>query len=171
MVARQVLRYLFATFIALLYRPCLSLLCRMRSRPSRVRGPVDLPPCNRHRPFFMAGARQGIPRLVLAPHRGALAKSPGWLSFLRHPHHRFSWGCPSFLSFTLPLPPGGNRAHDGLAALIDVNVFDSHALLRPPAPELLQAPYLFHEDLHKLNCPGYIGIDPLGALLLVHRPT
>jgi integrase len=35
--------------------PCVILAFRIRSSPSNVRGPVDLPPCNRHRPFGMAG--------------------------------------------------------------------------------------------------------------------
>ena len=35
--------------------PCVILASRIRSSPSNVRGPVDLPPCNRRRPFGMAG--------------------------------------------------------------------------------------------------------------------
>lgn len=50
----------------------------MRARPASVRGPVDRPPCNRHRP--LRGARapgshhaamaQGCPARVCAPHLG-----------------------------------------------------------------------------------------------------
>ncbi len=56
---------------------CLRLV-KARRRPSIVRGPVDSPPCMRQRPltgpflflFHTAGARQGVPFLVLAPHFG-----------------------------------------------------------------------------------------------------
>ena len=56
---------------------CLRLV-KARRRPSIVRGPVDSPPCMRQRPltgpflflFHTAGARQGVPFLVLAPHLG-----------------------------------------------------------------------------------------------------
>jgi len=35
--------------------------------PAAVLGPVDMPPCILHRPFFIAAARQGVPARVLAP--------------------------------------------------------------------------------------------------------
>jgi hypothetical protein len=35
-----------------------------------VRGPVDFPPCIRHRPFRIAACRHGLPLLVRAPQRG-----------------------------------------------------------------------------------------------------
>jgi len=37
------------------YKPCFQFPRRARSSPSGVRGPVLLPPCNRQRPFFIAG--------------------------------------------------------------------------------------------------------------------
>lgn len=40
-----------------------------RARPSSVRGPVDSPPCMRHRPFGQLGARHAPPVRVLAPQR------------------------------------------------------------------------------------------------------
>jgi len=40
---------------------CLVFAARSRSRLSRVRGPVLLPPCIRQRPFRMAGERHGQP--------------------------------------------------------------------------------------------------------------
>jgi hypothetical protein len=38
----------------------------------------------------MAGHWQGVPRRAFAPHRKALVKSPGGLSFFNWPR-RFSW--------------------------------------------------------------------------------
>ena len=44
---------------------------RERFSPSTVRGPVEQPPCIRHRlPHATAGAPQGVPFLVRAPHFG-----------------------------------------------------------------------------------------------------
>ena len=56
------------------YRPCFQFAFLDRSRPSGVRGPVLLPPCILHLPFFIAGALQGVPFLVLAPHLGPFIK-------------------------------------------------------------------------------------------------
>ena len=57
--------------------PCLRGAPRQRALPSAVIAPVLAPPCMRHRPLGMAGARQGwCVRLLAAPHRGAaLAQS------------------------------------------------------------------------------------------------
>jgi hypothetical protein len=42
------------------------------ARPSAVRGPVLFPPCDRHRPFAIAGAWQAQPVVrAFAPQRGA----------------------------------------------------------------------------------------------------
>jgi len=54
------------------------LLSRIASFPASVLGPVESPPCIRHRPFLgagspanqTAGALQGVPLRVLAPHLG-----------------------------------------------------------------------------------------------------
>jgi hypothetical protein len=52
------------------------------SIPASVRGPVLAPPCSRQRVYrrvrllHIAGARQGLPDLVLAPHRGDAAGLP-----------------------------------------------------------------------------------------------
>ena len=62
---------------AWLYRPCLVCDARMRSMPSAVRGPVLLPPCILHRPFFMAADRQGEPARVLRRIAGRCPNSPG----------------------------------------------------------------------------------------------
>ena len=51
--------------------PCFQFARLLRSSPSAVRGPVLAPPCIRHRPLAIAGARQGSPVLPLAAHRGA----------------------------------------------------------------------------------------------------
>jgi hypothetical protein len=51
-------------------RPCVVRAFRMRSSPSAVRGPVLAPPCILHFPQAIAGALQGMPVLVRAPHRG-----------------------------------------------------------------------------------------------------
>jgi hypothetical protein len=53
----------------------------LRAFPAIVRGPVDSPPCNRHRPFRERsatssqtdGASQGLPLRVRAPHLGRSA--------------------------------------------------------------------------------------------------
>jgi len=56
------------------YCPCFQFDFLDRSRPSGVRGPVLFPPCILHLPFAIAGALQGVPFLVLAPHRGPFIK-------------------------------------------------------------------------------------------------
>jgi hypothetical protein len=63
------------------YRPCFHRARLLRARPSGVRGPVLLPPCSRqHRFPRIAGPRHGCPvRLLRAPHRRAIEKSPGGL--------------------------------------------------------------------------------------------
>ena len=48
----------------------------MRSMPSAVLAPVDMPPCILHRPFCIAADRQGVHLRVFAPHLGALCQSP-----------------------------------------------------------------------------------------------
>lgn len=72
-------------------RPCFVTAFLMRAIPSAVFGPVESPPCRRHRPFAIPGHWQGVPRLVFAAHRGAFEKSPGGFLFFIHPR-RFSWG-------------------------------------------------------------------------------
>ena len=56
---------------------------RIRSIPAGVLGPVLRPPCNRHRPFGIAGHLQALFPLVFAPHRGTLRRSPRLLPFRR----------------------------------------------------------------------------------------
>ena len=56
--------------ISAVRRPCVVRAFRMRSNPSDVRGPVLAPPCILHFPQAIAGALQGMPVLVRAPHRG-----------------------------------------------------------------------------------------------------
>src|SRR5262245_4507790 len=51
----------------------------------QVAGPVEAPPCNRQRPFFIAGERQGPPERVRAPQRGAVFGSPGVLPLRSQP--------------------------------------------------------------------------------------
>jgi len=75
-------------------RPCLVTACRMRSIPAAVLGPVLRPPCSLQRPFGIAGHLQELPRRFIAPHRGALEKSPEELPFLSLPR-RLSWGVPA----------------------------------------------------------------------------
>jgi hypothetical protein len=51
-------------------RPCFVCAAAARALPSGVRGPVDLPPCNRHLVFPLSAAFwQGVPRRVLARQR------------------------------------------------------------------------------------------------------
>ncbi len=60
------------------YLPCFQRARRLRASPSGVRGPVLMPPWSLHRPFRIAGPRHGLPvRLLRAPHRGTLERSPG----------------------------------------------------------------------------------------------
>jgi hypothetical protein len=73
------------------YRPCFVIVRRMRSMPAAVFAPVLSPPCNRHRPFGIAGHLHELPDLFFAPHRSAFEKSPEGLPFLNSPR-RFSWG-------------------------------------------------------------------------------
>ena len=62
---------------------------RNLSSPSAVRGPVLRPPCILHRPFAIAGERQGWSAVrVRAPHRGAAFGLPRGLPFLRGPGAR-----------------------------------------------------------------------------------
>jgi hypothetical protein len=56
--------------ISAVRRPCVVRAARIRSSPSAVRGPLDSPPCILHRPAGIAGASQGAPVLVRAPHLG-----------------------------------------------------------------------------------------------------
>jgi len=70
------------------YWPCFQLASRHRSSPSGVLGPVDAPPCIRHRPFGMAGLWHGIPFRVFAPHLATLERSPGGFSFLSQPRSK-----------------------------------------------------------------------------------
>jgi hypothetical protein len=62
--------------------PCLQFARRHFSRPSGVRGSVLAPPCSRQRVYrplvllHIAGARHGLPDLVLAPQRGLEEGSP-----------------------------------------------------------------------------------------------
>jgi hypothetical protein len=51
--------------------PCVVCAAIIRAIPSGVRGPVHFPPCILHRPFAIAGARQGLPERAIAPQRGA----------------------------------------------------------------------------------------------------
>ena len=51
--------------------------------PCLVLGPVDFPPCNWHRPFFMPGFKQGTPLRFLAPHLKALGPNTFAVNFLR----------------------------------------------------------------------------------------
>lgn len=64
------------------YRPCFQRARRDLANPSGVRGPVLAPPCIRHRPLRIAGARHAVPRRVLAPHLGAVFGSETlWVFF------------------------------------------------------------------------------------------
>lgn len=93
----KALNSFLSAIASLVYSPCFRWACLILSIPSGVLGPVLFPPCSLHLPFFMAGARQGVPFRVLAPHREAFIKSPGRLAFLSQPL-RFSRG------FSLILP-------------------------------------------------------------------
>ena len=64
----------------------------IRARPAAVFGPVEAPPCIRHRPFFIAGLLHLHPRRVLAPHRGPALGLPRGLPLRSGPGSRCT-GC------------------------------------------------------------------------------
>lgn len=115
----------------------------MRSIPSGVRGPVEGPPCIRHRPLGIAGPLQGVPLRVLAPQRGALSGFPGLLLFLSQPRpaRRAAWGLPA-ISSPPPgfAPPGLNIAGDhGLTTWTDCDMLVDHLYgLFPAAPDSIE---------------------------------
>ena len=98
----------------------------MRSMPSAVLAPVDMPPCIRHRPFGIAADRQGVPLRVFAPRLGALLQSLCRLPFLRGlqgPRRlggigHFRPGPPGLMAPTLDAAGRDN----GLSAWADSNV-------------------------------------------------
>ena len=110
--ARRSRRDLIASLVN---RPSFRFAFRDRSRPSAVFGPVDAPPCSRQRVYLwvrllhIAGAWQGPPLLVLAPHRGEDCGSPGAFPFrslpLPLPFVKFS------LSMGSDFRVSENRAH------------------------------------------------------------
>ena len=96
----------------------------MRSMPSAVLAPVEQPPCMRHRPFGIAGDRQGVPLpFVLAPHLGALLDRP---VCCRCAASRAV--CEVYRSFLAPAPglappaPHAAGCHDGLPTRADSDV-------------------------------------------------
>lgn len=106
-------------------KPCRQLAEAARALPCSVRAPVEAPPCIRHRPFGIAGARHGVPDRVLAPQRGALCGLPEGLPFFSRP--RFAWGAsgdsgggrsrPPSPPMTAGLPPqSGGRGSRGVSA-------------------------------------------------------
>jgi len=111
------------------YRPCFQFAFLDRSRPSGVRGPVLLPPCILHLPFFIAGDLQGVPFLVLAPHLGPFIKL------------FFAQGL--FIGFFAP--PLVDHTNYCLSPFIDMDVFDDHLLLTASSV-LLQSLHLCDES-------------------------
>jgi hypothetical protein len=94
----------------------------------------------------MAGHRQGVPRRVFAPHRAARVGSPGGLPFLSQPR-RASWGVAFRLPFTpTPTPRSVHRSHNGLPALVDVNMLHPYPLLARFALQPLP-----HRDLFQVQ--------------------
>gem|GEM_PF-4649182 len=77
---------------------------------------------------------------------------------------------PRFSLSPLPLPPVSKRSHNGLATLIDGDMFDCDPLPSCLALELLQARRLLKKEFHKLARPGDIGINSFAALFGMHRP-
>lgn len=114
--ARNCRHSLLCAIASAVYSPVFSLACLHLSRPSRVRGPVDFPPCMRHRPFFIADCRHGDPWRVRAP-------------------HLFAWGASFLFTFT-PSPLMVNISYNRLPTGIDCDVFDPHGLLPFPSQSL-----------------------------------
>jgi hypothetical protein len=117
MVFRQLRRNSLISRLAAIdlaeYRPCFQFAFLDRSRPSGVRGPVDLPPCILHLPFGIAGDLHGVPFLVLAPHLG--------------PFIRLFFAQGLFIGFFAP--PLVDHTNYCLSTLINMNVLDNHFLL------------------------------------------
>ncbi len=96
------------------YIPCVVFAAIIRAIPSAVRGPVQRPPCIRHRPFAIAGARQGQQVVrARAPQRGARFGLPRGLPFRSGPvpppgraagAPGGGLGLPSMFALTPPLP-------------------------------------------------------------------
>ena len=109
--------------------PCFRRACLERARPAAVVGPVERPPCIRHRFLFRtAGQPHGVPLRVRAPQRGALLGFPGGLAFFSHPR-RFAWGSFAVL-LCIPTPhPPVDRSNNGLAASLHSDVLNGHLLL------------------------------------------
>src|SRR5437868_4379393 len=106
-----------------------------------------MPPCIRHRSFAIAGARHGLPLLVLAPHRGLRCMGESL--------------CMRLISGFLvtPTPLARDVADDGLPALVDGHVLDRD-LLFASRPVALEG---FHLDREG---SGELVEGALGAVLL-----
>jgi hypothetical protein len=114
------------------YRPCFQRARRDLASPSGVREPVLAPPCIRHLPLHIAGALQGVPRRVLAPHLAAVFGSPGGFPFLSQPFRGGS-GCsffifPVILLGSLFTTGWAHQPNDRLAAVIDIHIPYNHRL-------------------------------------------
>lgn len=122
--------------------------CRDRSRPSGVFGPVECPPWSLQRDRLrIAGAMQAVPRLVLAPQRGAVLGSPGEFPFLNQ-LPRGSWGrSPVFFVILPPTHLRFDAADNRLPAMVHGNVLNGHFLLAL-ASIAIQRLQLIHECAH-----------------------
>ena len=75
-----------ASVKALDRRPCFQCATTMRALPSAIRGPVERPPCSRHRVLPASGGFwHAVPRRVRAPQlwRGRSGPKHGWETLFR----------------------------------------------------------------------------------------
>jgi hypothetical protein len=133
----------FRCSAALLNLPCLKCARAMRSLPSAVFGPVEHPPCSRHRPLRIAGHPHGVPRRVFAPQRGtleiskrefpALASSVPFRSNIAAASEETRRFCSDVQSRIILFRLSGRSrtiqsADKSLPALINMNVLHGHSL-------------------------------------------
>ena len=113
-------------------RSAIAVLVRSPCRycPFRSPGgpPLPLaPPCNRQRPFFVAGDRQGFPLLVRAPHCQGVWNCTGcWFCLLAF--------IGSLLIFCGTPPPSmADIANDSLSVGVHMDMLDPYFLFAPYA--------------------------------------
>jgi hypothetical protein len=149
------------------YRPCFQRARRDLANPSGVRGPVLAPPCIRHRPLRIAGARHSVPRRVLAPHLGAVFGSPGGFPFFSNPFragviYSLDFVCVIFRK-SLSTTVMAHGSNDRLTALIDIYVSHERRLAEL-STVAVQSLHLRREGSQQFRCVIDVGIHSFWRL-------
>ncbi|MGI8989556.1 MAG: hypothetical protein ACR2I2_08230 [Bryobacteraceae bacterium] len=100
-----------------------------------------------------------------------MEKSPGGLPFLSIPR-RFAWGSVS-VAATMPLPRFVgciNRSDDCLAALVDMDVFNSYPLMSRLAFQFSHGVELLIEQAHQASGSEYVCVRAVEGLILKSSP-